>query len=195
MIIFFDTETTGLRPGQICQLSYLMQDKEKTVAKNFFFSVDFVEYGAYLVHGFSVDKLKALSKGRRFFDDVLEIENDFNRADLVLAHNLEFDLSFMKTEFCRLDKDFKIKKGFCSMTNMTSVCKIPRKSGCGYKYPKLTELCSFFSVSDVEINLDTVRLFGDRSNYHDARFDTTAVYLAVNKGMDTEYLSSLREYL
>ena len=36
MIIYFDTETTGLYPGQICQLSYVMQDEGKVVAKNFF---------------------------------------------------------------------------------------------------------------------------------------------------------------
>ena len=37
MILFFDTETTGLYPGRIIQLSYVMCDGENTTAKNFFF--------------------------------------------------------------------------------------------------------------------------------------------------------------
>ena len=76
MILYLDTETTGLRPGQICQISYIMQTKNSVVAKNMFFTVDSVEYGAYSVHGFSVEKLKELSKGKRFEDCVLEIKED-----------------------------------------------------------------------------------------------------------------------
>ena len=37
MIIYFDTETTGLSPGGIIQLSYIMQDSNGVVGKNFFF--------------------------------------------------------------------------------------------------------------------------------------------------------------
>ena len=44
-ILMFDTETTGLRPGQICQLSYIVIDNStkpyKVYGKNFFFSVDY----------------------------------------------------------------------------------------------------------------------------------------------------------
>ena len=60
MILYFDTETTGVRPGQICQLSYIIQDTSGVSAKNFFFSVDYVEQGASAVHGFSVQKLRAV---------------------------------------------------------------------------------------------------------------------------------------
>ena len=78
MILYLDTETTGLYPGNICQLSYAMQDKSGVRAKNMFFSVDKVDYGAYLVHGFSVAKLKTLSKGLRFADRFDEINADIS---------------------------------------------------------------------------------------------------------------------
>ena len=68
MILYFDTETTGLHPGQICQLSYVMQTKEKVESKNFFFSVDYIEPSAQMVHGFSKQKLFDLSAGRNFGD-------------------------------------------------------------------------------------------------------------------------------
>ena len=48
------------------QLSYIMQTKEEVSAKNFFFSVDYVEPSALAVHGFSVQKLKELSLGKEF---------------------------------------------------------------------------------------------------------------------------------
>lgn len=188
MILFFDTETTGLKPGKICQLSYLMQSDKGTLAKNFFFSVPFVEYSAYMVHGFSVDKLKVLSGGKVFSESIEEIQNDFYSADLIIAHNVDFDLSFLNREFSLVGKTFTYKKSFCSMKETTEICQIPRKNGCGYKYPKLMELCSYFGVSDVEILKDVNRLFGVNGGYHDARFDTTALYLAVNKGMEDKLL-------
>ncbi|MBQ9709781.1 MAG: hypothetical protein IJV67_04100 [Clostridia bacterium] len=57
MILFFDTETTGLMPGRIVQLSYVMQTANEVRAKNFFFAVDYVEPSAQAVHGFSPQKL------------------------------------------------------------------------------------------------------------------------------------------
>ena len=196
MIIYFDTETSGLHPGQICQLSYVMQDKTKSIAKNFFFSVDYVEYGAYLVHGFSVENLKSLSNGKRFSDCFDEIRKDFESADVLVSHNTAFDFSFMRAEYDRLGKVFYFKNEYCTMKKATPFCKLSRKSGAGYKYPKLNELCSILSVSDNEIEQTTKRLFDFSSGYHDARFDTVAVFLAVNKGFESGLLfSELKEFL
>ena len=184
MILYFDTETSGLRPGQICQLSYVMQDKHKTLAKNFFFTVDNVEYSAYMVHGFSLEKLYKLSKGKRFPFFFDEIKRDFESADLVVSHNTAFDFMFMRAEFERLGEVFTVHDEFCSMKKMTPVCKLRRSSGVGYKYPKLSELCEYFGITEREISMTSNKLFGESANFHDARFDTTAVYLAVNYGMD-----------
>ena len=186
MILYFDTETTGLRPGQICQLSYVMQSENKTLAKNFFFTVDNVEYGAFLVHGFSVEKLKKLSGGKRFCDYIDEIEKDFLSSDIIISHNTAFDFSFMRTEFERLNRQFIIKNEFCTMKKSTPVCKLRRTSSPNYKYPKLSELCDYFGIIEDSIKDASDKLFGAQAGYHDARFDTTAVYLAVNKGLEKE---------
>ena len=175
-----------MHPGQICQLSYIMQDKHGVKAKNFFFTVDFVEYSALLVHGFSVEKLKSLSCGKTFSDHFLEIQQDFSSADVIVSHHTAFDFSFMRTEYERLNQTFFIKESFCTMKESTPICKILRKSGAGYKYPKLSELCAFWSISDAQILSSTRSLFGAKVGYHDARFDTTAVYLAANVGMEKE---------
>ena len=195
MVLYFDTETTGLHPGQVCQLSYIMQDKNKVATKNFFFSVDNVEYGAFLVHGFSVEKLKELSNGKRFCDYFDQINADFALADLIVAHNASFDTSFMRKEYENLNKTFFINKEFCSMKNATPICKLPRKSGVGYKYPKLNELCDFLNITPAQISDFSIKSFGSKENYHDARFDVSALFLAVNKAMEKNLFLQLKEYL
>lgn len=195
MILYFDTETTGLYPGQICQLSYIMQTEEGLSSKNFFFTVDYVEMGAQLVHGFSVQKLKELSNGKKFKDFFPEIKRDFENADLIVSHNTSFDFSFMRKEYERLNEIFYIKNEFCSMKKSTPICKLLRKSGVGYKYPKLQELCGFLEIGNNEILSFSFTAFNSKCGFHDARFDTSAVFLAVNKMMKNGCFEELKEFL
>lgn len=195
MLLYFDTETTGLRPGQICQLSYIMQSGEKIVAKNFFFSVDYVEPSAYMVHGFSVQKLKELSGGKKFIDHFEEIKNDFEAADMIVAHNTAFDFSFMRAEYERLNETFFINNEFCSMKKATPICALTRKSGNGYKYPKLKELCDFVGIYEEDIEKSISCLYGQHLGFHDARFDASALYLAINECFKKEIFKELIEYL
>ncbi len=183
MVIYLDTETTGLAPGNICQLTYVIQRGKAVLPKNFFFEVDYVEKGALSVHGFSVSILRTLSKGKRFKDFIDEIEQDFNACDLIICHNTAFDFGFLRAEFERVGRFFNSEKGFCSMKNSVTLCKLPRANHRGYKYPKLSELCAFLSITDAEILQASQKLFGVRCGYHDARFDTTALFLACNKAM------------
>lgn len=196
MILYLDTETTGLYPGNICQLSYIMQDKKDIFAKNLFFAVDNVDYGAYCVHGLSVSKLKILSDGKRFSDKIAEIKTDFNKADVVVSHNTAFDFMFLRAEFDRSGEIFSTNKDFCSMKNNVSVCKLPKTRGRGYKYPKLNELCNRFAITDYDVIEKTKQLFGeDIKGFHDARFDTTAVFLAVNEEIRHGYNIELEDFL
>lgn len=196
MIICFDTETTSLNPGQICQLSYTMQEDGNICARNLFFSVDSMDYSAFMVHGFSMEKLNALSNGRKFKDYIDIIENDFNRADLVVSHNTAFDFMFMRTEFERLGRVFTPKKEFCTMKNFTPVCKLPKKRGEGYKYPKLSELCEFFNITDNQIRQASNKVFGASVSFHDARFDTTAVLMNLNFAISKlDNFKDLKEFL
>lgn len=184
MIIYLDTETTGLYPGNICQLSYVMQTENSVRAKNFFFTVDYVEFGAYAVHGFSVAKLKELSDGKRFIDFFEEIKTDLDSADIICCHNVSFDFMFLRAEFENNGYEFNYDNYFCSMKNSVEACKLLRNRGNGYKYPKLSELCDFLEIDDMDMRIASKKLFGESTDFHDARFDTVALYLAVNKGME-----------
>ncbi len=194
MIIYLDTETTSLFPGNICQLSYVMQTGKSVISKNFFYAVDYVEPSAEAVHHFSVKTLKKLSCGKKFIDSVEEIEKDFLSANVIIAHNTAFDFSFLRKEFENAGKIFRCKNEFCSMKKLTPVIKLPRKNSKGYKYPKLNELTAFLGITDKLIEETTKELFNETLLYHDARYDTTAVYLAVNKIIeDLEQFAFLKQ--
>lgn len=196
MVLYLDTETTGLRPGNICQLSYILQRGEAIKPKNFFFTVDFVEYGALAVHGFSVPLLKSLSGGKRFGDFIEEIEEDFNIADLIVAHNTSFDFGFLRAEFEREGRFFNSEKGFCTMKNSVTYCKLSRSNHAGYKYPKLSELCVCLGITDAEILRFAEQTFDVPCGYHDARFDTSALFLASNKALNvSEKFNKIKEFI
>ena len=57
-IVYLDTETTSLNPGQICELSIIHEEgNELKLAKNYFFKVESIDTGAESVHGFSKEKI------------------------------------------------------------------------------------------------------------------------------------------
>lgn len=179
MVIYFDTETTGLIPGRIIQLSYVIRTKKEVKGKNFYFCVDYVEPAAQAVHGLSVEMLEKLSGGETFSDRIDEICDDFEKADLIVGHNVGFDISFMIAEFRGQDRQFRYKEQFDTMKYSTPVMKLPRKSGRGYKYPKLTELTEYAGVFPYDVSRKTMEIFGtDALDVHNAAYDTTMTFLA-----------------
>ena len=149
-----------------------------------------------MVHGFSMEKLNRLSNGKKFKDYIDIIEKDFNSASLIVSHNTAFDFMFMRAEFERLGKTFYTNKEFCTMKGFTPICKLPKKKGEGFKYPKLNELCSFLNISDKQIQLTSDKVFGITASFHDARFDTSALLLALNVAINKlDEFKHLKEFL
>lgn len=184
-MLIFDTETTGFRPGNICQLSYLIVDDGKVTPGNYYFKVGYVEPGAQRIHGLSVEKLKRLSNGKSFVDYHHEFIDDFTNADLLVAHNFNFDNTFLKSEFSRCGISNFYPDSLCTMNYFTNICKIPSDSGYGYKWPRLEELIAYFKIKEKTINDATRDYFASKDlGYHDARFDTTATYLCLIKALD-----------
>ena len=183
MILFFDTETTGLYPGRIIQLSYILADGVSLKAKNFFFAVEYIEPSASAVNGFTVEKLAELSQGRTFSWDIDEIYDDFSSAETRVAHNFSFDLSFMIAEFRYLDRVFRYNEAFDTMKYFTPKMKLERTSHRGYKYPKLSEVCEFLDVYPYDVTRASGKIFGETAvAAHDARYDATALYLCFEEG-------------
>lgn len=190
-LLFFDTETTSIKPGSICQLSYITVDANTkpqiTTGKNFFFTVDEMDPSAEEVHGFSLEKLYDLSNGQYFEDLVSDFIQDFEDADFLIGHNVNFDIRFLKHELSMLCKDIVPKNIFCTMAYYKDICRIPKANG-DIKNPKLAEVIDFLNITQKQISETAEKLFEGSGNYHDARFDTAATYLTVIEGLKKGYL-------
>ena len=191
--IIFDTETTGLKPGNICQLAYIIEDGRSLTGTNHFFKVDYIEPGAENVHGFSVDRLAGLSGGQEFSEHAGRIYEDFGSCYLWIAHNFSFDNLFLTAEFRRCGMFLKAEKQFCTMRYYTPIVKLPpnrARSASQYKYPNLSELMAYFNVTEDEAMIFSRDIFSiDEKDIdrHDARFDCAATYMCYVKGSAAGY--------
>lgn len=192
--IYLDTETTDLTPGQICQLSYIIEDGKDIQGKNFYFEVDHVEAEAESIHGLSVKKLKELSNGLKFNDIKFEFLKDIENATIV-GHNISFDLNFINSELCNIRIS---NKHFCTMNHFTNIIQLPGYYD-NYKWPKLIELIDFLEIEEKEIIKNVKKIFCEKEvGFHDSRFDVVGTYLSYKKGIKNKLIpkdDSSKEYL
>lgn len=81
--------------------------------------------------------------------DVLLVYSGLILAGYAIASfNSQFDCKQMRAELRRAGMDDLFEKTFnvCLMRASTDVCRIPKKTGKGYKFPKLSEACAFFKI-------------------------------------------------
>lgn len=179
--LFFDTETTGLTPGSIAQLSLIIEHEDgKLETKNYFFDIDYISDGAKEACGRGLEFYKPMSKGLRFKDyssEILELFTD----SMLIAHNEKFDENFICTEFWRLGTIFKPADRFCTMEYFKEILKIPGKGRYKYKNPNLGELVNHFNIDENKVKAYSDTLFkstsDDKYGFHDARYDTTAMFV------------------
>lgn len=98
------------------------------------------------INGLTTDFLRA---NGRPIKDVLEIYSALI-ADgyIVAAFNAQFDTKMLRGELRRAGMPdlFEQTPNICLMRACTPVCKVPKKTGAGYKFPKLAEACAFFGI-------------------------------------------------
>lgn len=179
--VYIDTETTGLKPGQIAQISYIVEENNcLSKVVNQYFAVDSVDESASKVNGLTAEKLAALSDGVVFKDRSKEILADLKDA-IFIAHNSAFDIRFISAEFDRLGISYIPDNSFCTMKAMKNIMKLPGRNVC-YKYPSLKELMDYSKISESDVHRFTSAVFRT-SGYgaHDSRNDCMAVYLVCKK--------------
>ena len=166
-IVVFDTETSGLPKTRILtpntihawpfivQFSYIIFDTETNfVLKSYDAIVKVKPYNiiskdSIKFHGITqeISELKGIS-----IDKVLdEFIGDIEDADLIVAHNVEFDLNMLRVELMRqgdenaelrIESIIKNKNFYCTMRESIDLCKIEKVNSRGkyYKFPTLSEL-------------------------------------------------------
>lgn len=177
--LFFDTETTGLPRNfkapytdvdnwpRIVQLSWLVsEDSQVTKESDNIIKVDFpIPEQSSRVHGITNEV--SLEKGKDL-DVVLEdFLSDVKMADVLICHNLSFDLAVLQAELLRAERDPELgKRMFCTMKSAVNYCQLP--GNYGFKWPKLEELYDICFQEKLE-------------NAHDAMVDVRATFRCFDK--------------
>jgi DNA polymerase-3 subunit epsilon len=178
MNLFLDTETNGMKPEQICQLSIITEDNGCISGQNWFFLVETMSEHAFRKHGFSRQKLKRLSGGVSFINNAQEIFDSIKRCDMVIGHNIESDLRMLGLEFKRAGIDYRPRKTLDTMNFFANVVQAKTKNG-AFKKPSLEELCRHYRIKSEEVDTLCKSLYGDAYVAHDARYDVALTYEAV----------------
>lgn len=214
-LMFFDTETNGLPPKyysyltdqpRIVQLSWLVADEDGNIEKRCGYIIKPVDFRiseeSVKVHGITEEK--ALSEGILLKDAISLFLSDLNSCNVLVGHNVLFDIQVLKGELERLKMTNAIHEMpyYCTMRLSVDYCKIPTEAAYirnfsqyisyslrhpreyKYKFPKLIELYEF--------------LFDDRfDNAHDANADvgaTAKCFFELVKRKVISYKSTDRTY-
>lgn len=154
MILFFDTETTGLpndwkapitdtdnwpRLVQIAWISF-EDNGTKINSKDYIIKPDgfFIPSEASNVHGITTEF--ALANGKDVIEILSELNIEIEKARTLVAHNMNFDSKVIGAEMVRkkISSNLFFKRLVCTMESSTNYCKIP--GSYGLKWPRLSEL-------------------------------------------------------
>jgi DNA polymerase III epsilon subunit-like protein len=146
-LLVFDTETTD-KPPSITLLPETVEFWPSIVQWSFvLFDTDTYKYTEYdyviqcnvpiendHIHGITTSMNKQMGYSFSFIFPIFE--ECMKQADLLIGHNIEFDLNMIKTECYRHNLTFTCTKPtYCTMKTTTKICALPRM-----KWPTLKEL-------------------------------------------------------
>lgn len=166
--LFFDVETTGLPPRsanpvdfekfsgcRVVSIAWVLRDRETVYAQKYAVSdpgIPDETIGAEQIHGISRDIVDKY--GSPVETVIHEFMDDVRKADIVVAHNMEFDQKVVSAELFRMGcprdaRELMNYKTLCTMKTTTNLVKVKNKYGSN-KWPKLEELYTFLFGSSFE---------------------------------------------
>ncbi|MBN1789777.1 MAG: DNA polymerase III subunit alpha [Bacteroidales bacterium] len=156
MYLIFDTETTGLPANynapvtdtgnwpRMVQLAWEYHDKTGRLIFDKSYIIKPQGYtipqAAEVVHGISTEK--ALAEGSDLETVLIEFAGDLERTEVVVGHNVSFDLSILGAEYVRSNIPSRLHEitHICTKEESTDFCAIPGGKGGKFKWPALPEL-------------------------------------------------------
>lgn len=155
-ILFFDTETTGLPDRdrrirsdpsswpRLVEVGWILSDDqgEEISGESYLILPEGFEIPrrATEIHGISTADARA--EGTRMREVLEAFCRAATEADLLVAHNLSFDMRIILAELIRADmRDlFPVRPGICTMRSSTRFCALPGRFGKGFRAPSLAHL-------------------------------------------------------
>ena len=191
----FDTETSGLPykargeqydytnlehfdTSRLISISWLILDNKNEIVNKstYFIKPDGFEVSpqSIKIHGLSKEFL--VENGMTIHEMLLHLNGIFEKfnIELIIAHNVIFDINILKSELYRYDDNITLDlsksiETFCTMFKAQPIMKMR-------KWPKLSEAYKHFYNEDI-------------TNAHDAEFDTLycyKVYLKIYENMNPD---------
>ncbi len=154
MYLFFDTETTGLPRNwkapitdlnnwpRLVQLAFLYYDENgnKISGGDYIIKPEgfTIPTDVSRIHGITTDR--AIRDGKPLTTALQDFHSLIIEAEVLVAHNMNFDEKIVGAEFLRLGMKNPIpsKRKICTMQSTTTFCAL--KGPYGFKWPKLSEL-------------------------------------------------------
>jgi DNA polymerase-3 subunit epsilon len=164
MLIFFDTETTGLPKNwkapismidnwpRLVQIAWKVYsiDGELFKSKSYIIKPEnfVIPTEASNIHG--ITTVLANNKGEDIKKVLKKFMKHLSQSNTIIAHNLNFDENVIASELYRLNilNPFSHKEKICTMEKSTNICKI--HGDYGYKWPKLQELYFYLFGKEFE---------------------------------------------
>lgn len=159
--LVIDTETSGLfdfsKPAdadgqpRMASLAMIYLDAEFHIlsVRTAFIKPDGWEIlpEATAINGLTMDILNANGEPVRTVLD--EYVAAVDHGLIVVAFNAQFDTKVLRGELRRagIDDRFEKTPNLCTMRLSTDIVKAPKKSGKGWKFPKLAEACAHFKIT------------------------------------------------
>ncbi len=188
MYLFFDVETTGMPRSwkapmtdtfnwpHVVQLAWQLYDEQRVLldVQDYIIKPEGWEipYESERIHKISTKR--AIAEGKPIVEALEAFKKVIDKAEYIIAHNIDFDSKVIGAEFIRKDISHNLFKSelYCTMRESTWFCKIPGRGG-KYKWPKLEELHQ--------------KLFGAKfADAHNASVDVQATANCFFKLLDIE---------
>jgi DNA polymerase III epsilon subunit-like protein len=155
-IIVIDTETSGLDPdfNEILSFSWIIVNAPTWTImeqRDYYFEwshIVYVDDDAIAINGLNYKELHKHKLSDRDFvleEFAIAVQN----CDLIVGHNVTFDINFLIAAKPKLKKILNSIKWMDTMVECTEFCGIRR--GYDYKFPKLSELSQKLKIS---LNID-----------------------------------------
>lgn len=179
--IFFDTECNGLPQNyrasitdirnwpRMVQLAWIVTDENGTILKkqNHIIRPEGFTIIPEVAQLTRITTDRALREGIALRTALNDFRDDFADANLIVGHNISFDLNIVGCELYREGMAYNMllaKRNVCTMQRSTDFCAIPSNSPYGrYKWPKLEELyrklfgCTFDGAHDALADIEATK--------------------------------------
>lgn len=190
-ILAIAIETTGLRPGNIIQLSCLEIDTttNEKKAHNQFFLVDDIPEETTKINGYTLDIVKELSNNHKITQYKNGILKILSECDLIVSQDINFTINFLQAELKDVKSVIKGKRQLSLSKEYMPIIKKKSDVLEGYAYVKLNEIISYLGYSGSEIRKITRKFYPNikNNNFSDSRYKVIGIALGTMEAIKRNY--------